>query len=377
VLPLLDPNLLQDGLNAAGFAALITGPQGQPQGFVITGGGVAPYSGAQFTGTAPGPAITYDANNCVTAIWVYTSGGANTLELTDTIPAANAAGVCTGGTWLFAGDGHLYTSELSPAFSRSQSHTGYTYKTTFGLFTDPTQTLGNLPPSSTLTPYQIVVILGPGITTIGAAAATTPSFVLLFEPPVPTPPAVLPLQNGIVDANGAIDPFYGANASGLQSCAAILAGSNTAYTSATPCFNSSAVAGSDYTIGFYSLNSSFQPVLLSAQMQRLNISISGVAVPVSYYPTITAVTPASASIAAGTATTVTTTWTLPPGAASDSQGLDLYNGSTHLFGYENNVAPTATSNGIPVPGLQLVPTTGTAHVNTVIGGLTVSTGTSF
>jgi hypothetical protein len=338
---------------------------------------VAPYSGAHFTGTAPGPAITYDANNCVTAIWVYNSGGANTQQLTDTIPASNAAGVCTGGTWLFAGDGHTYTSELSPAFSRSQTAGSFIYKTVFGLFTDPTQTIANLPPSSTPTPYELVIIFGPGITTIGAAAATAPSYVLLAAPPVPTPPAVLPEQNGIFDANGTIDPYYGANASGLQSCAAILAGSNTNYTSATPCFNSSALAGSDYTIGFYNLNSSFQPILLSQQMQRLNISIAAVAVPTSYYPTITAVTPASTSIAAGAATTVTTTWTLPLGATSDSQGLDLYNGSTHLYGYENNVAPTATSNGIMVPSLQLTPTNGSAHVNTIIGGLTVSTGTAF
>jgi PASTA domain len=374
---LLNQNLLNDGLNAAGFAMFITGPQGQPKGFMITGGGVAPYSGAHFTGTAPGPAITYDANNCVTAIWVYNSGGANTQQLTDTIPASNAAGVCTGGTWLFAGDGHTYESELSPTFSRSQSAGTFTYKTAFGLSTDPTQTLGNLPPSSTLTPYEFVAIAGPGITTIGAAGATTPSLVLLLAPPVPTPPAVLPEANGIVDADGTIDPYYGANAPGLQSCAAILGGANTSYTSATPCFNGNALAGSDYTIGFYTLNSSFQPVLLSQQMQRLNISITAVAVPISYYPTITGVTPASTSIAAGTATTVTTTWTLPLGATSDSQGVDLYNGSTHLFGNENELAPTATSNGIMVPSLQLTPTTGSAHLNTVIGGLNVSTGTAF
>jgi hypothetical protein len=378
VLTLLDPNLLENGLNAAGYAALVAGPQGQPQGFIITGGGVAPYSGAQFTGSAPGAAVTYDANNCVTSIWVYISSDNNTQELTDTIPTSNAAGVCTGGTWLFAGNGHTYNSELTPSFSKSVSALAngtVTYATSLQLYTDPSQSTGN--PASTVAPYVDAVVYGPGLTTVGAATATTPSYVLLAAPPVPTPPAVLPFGTAIVDATTyANDPYYGGG-DGLKSCAAILAGSNTNYTSATPCFNDSAVAGSDYTIAFYTLSSSLQPVLLAQQMQRINITLTGTSLPTSYYPTITAVTPSSASIAAGTPTTVTTTWTLPAGAADDSQGVTLLNGGTLIFTYENNLSPTATSNSISIPSLTAAPTSGSVHLGIFIGGLSVGTGVTF
>jgi hypothetical protein len=376
---LLDPNLLNNGLNAAGFAAQIGGPNGQPKGFIITGGGVGPYSGAQFTGSAPGPAVTYDANNCVTAIWVYISVQPNTAELTDTIPSSNAAGVCTGGTWLFAGNGDTYNSELTPGFGKSVSAlvNGTTqYSSSLQLYTDTSQTTGN--PASTVTPYMFALVYGPGITTVGAATATTPSYVLLAAPPVPTAPAVLASGNAIADAATVTnDPYYGGGDQ-LQSCAAILAGSNTNYTSSTPCFNGSAVAGSDYTIQFYTFNSSQQPVVLAQQMQRVNISLTGTAIPTSYYPTITGITPTSStSIAAGTPTTVTTTWTLPAGAVDDSQGVSLLNGGTLIFGNENNLSPTATSNSISVPSLTVAPTSGSVHVGIIIGGLSVGTGMPF
>lgn len=376
---LLDPNLLNNGLNAAGFAALLTGPSGQPAGFILSGGGVAPYSGAQFTGSAPGPAITYDANNCVTAIWVYISSDSNTEELTDTIPSSNAAGVCTGGTWLFAGNGDTYNSELTPGFGKSVSalvNGTTTYSASLQLYTDPTQTTGN--PSPTVAPYIFAAVTGPGITTVGAATSTTPSLVLLAAPPVPTPPAVLPSGNAIADATtGTSDPYYGGGDQ-LKSCAAILASANSNYTSSTPCLNNSAVAGSDYTIGFYTLNSSLQPVLLAQQMQRVNVSITSTVIPTSYYPTLTNITPSSASsIAAGAATTVTTTWTLPAGAVDDSQGVTLLSNGTEIFGYENNLSPTATSNSISVPSLTVAPTSGSVHVGIIIGGLSVGAGTTF
>jgi hypothetical protein len=369
----LDPNFLNDGLNATTFAAELTSPgNGQPAGFVLSGGGVGPYSGAAFTGAAPGPAVTYDANNCVTAIWVYLNTTANTWELTDTIPSSNAPGVCTGGTWLLAGDGHTYDSELTPGFGKFVSNGITTYSATLQLYTDPTQTTGN--PSSTVTPYVVAVVAGPGITTVGAATATTPSFVVLAAPPVPTPPAVLPFGNAIADATTYTNDVYYGGGDQLQTCSAIPAGA----ASATPCLNDNAVAGSDYVIAFYTLNSSLQPVLLSQQMQRVNISLTGVSIPTSYYPTITNVTPSSAaSIAAGAATSVTTTWTLPAGAIDDSQGISLMSGSTLIFSYENNLSPTATSNTISIPSLTVAPTNGSVHVKTIIGGLSVGSGTTF
>jgi PASTA domain len=370
--PLLDPNLLNNGVNAAGFAAQLGGPNGQPQGFILTGGGVGPYSGAQFTGSAPGPALTYDANNCITAIWVYISSQPNTAELTDTIPSSNTAGLCTGGTWRFAGNGDTYNSELTPGFGKFVGANGTTYSSSLQLSTNPMQTTGN--PSSTVPPYIFAAVFGPGITTVGAATATTPGLVLLAAPPVPTPPAVLPFGNAIADATtGTNDAYYGGGDQ-LQTCSAIPAGA----ASATPCLNNNAVAGSDYTIGFYTLDSNLQPVLLSQQMQRVNVSITGTAIPSSYYPTITNVTPSSsASIAAGTPTTVTTTWTLPIGAVDDSQGVTLLNNATTIFVYENNLSPTATTNVIKVPSLTVAPTSGSVHMNVIIGGLSVGTGTTF
>ena len=378
VSPFLTSNFLNDGDNATQFAALFAG---QPQGTVITGGGVAGYSGAPFSGSSPLPAVTYDVNNCVTSVWVYHSGSANSLLLTDTIPTSNAAGVCTGGNWLVAGDQHVYTSELFPRFYKSVSTLAggtVTYLTKFQLSNDSSQSTGN--PGYAGVPYNYIAITGPGITTIGAPTAASGTVLLLAPQPV-TAPAVLSPASGITFAPNYVtyDPYYGGGGS-LSSCAVILAGSNTNYTSATPCFNANAIAGSNYVINFVNVNlMSAVPTILSTQEQRLNITIGSVSLPTTYYPKITGVTPSSAaSVAAGTATSVVTTWTLAAGSTSDSQGASLSaaNG-TLLFTFENNVSPTATTNTISVPSLLVAPATGGVHVNTIIGGLAVTEATSF
>jgi hypothetical protein len=85
----------------------------------------------------------------------------------------------------------------------------------------------------------------------------------------------------------------------------------------------------------------------------------------------------AASIAAGTATTVTTTWTLPAGAVDDSQGVTLLSSGTLIYTYENNLSPTATSNTINIPSLTAAPTNGSVHLGIFIGGLSVGTGVTF
>lgn len=377
----LAPGFLNEGENAATFAMNFA--TGNPVGFTITGGGVAPYSGAQYTGpvgTLAGPAITYDANNCVTSIWVYLSNSNNTYQLVDTIPATNAAGTCTGGTWLFAGNGRNYSSELVAAFNQVQtqlSATGATYTTGLKLATLSNQTPDN---SAAAAPYTYVAVGGPGITTVGArqAGQADTGYVLLVAASVPPAPA-------IVNANNAIwnnttfqpDPYY-AGSSVLQSCAAILASSSRVYSSGTPCYDANLAAGSDYGIAFY--DAGFN--LLAIEEQRVNISPATTVVPTSYYPTITGVSPASVtSIPAGSTTTsVTVTSTAPAGSYNGTVTLDYsVTNVGNIYTNSVNVVPTTTPITTPfsVSGLSVAPTNGFAGTDDYIGGIHVSTGLQF
>ena len=381
---LLTTDFLDDGNDAAQQAALAVSPNGQPVGVTITGGGIAPYSYAPIPGPVgsgkAGPAVTYDANNCVSTIWVYFNLGPNPWELTDTVPAGNSAGVCTGGKWLAAGDGRLYNSELYVSFARGTTHLGGTpaYKTNFRFSTESSQTTSN-PNAAQLgyTAYTYVVIGGPGITSIGAtqgvSGATTGYYYLGAPPPV-TAPAVLQSENAIFNSQTfTVDEYYGGG-DALQTCAAILASGSSYYNNGTPCYNAGVVAGSDYGIAFY--DGSFN--LLAAQPARLTVTPAAVTVPTSYYPTITSITPAQASsIGAGAAATIVTAWTLPAGGTDDAQGASLSAGDTTLFQFENNLDPTATTNSISVPALTEAPTSGGVHINIIIAGLTVSASTGF
>jgi PASTA domain len=381
---LLTTDYLNDGNDAAQQAAIAVSQNGQPVGVTITGGGVAPYSYAPIPGAVgagtPGPAVTYDANNCVSTIWVYFNLSPDPWELTDTIPTTNSAGACTGGKWLTAGDGRTYQSQLSVSFARGTTHVGGTptYKTNFRFITESSQTTSN-PNAAQLgyTAYTYVVVGGPGITSIGAtmgvSGATTGYYLMGPQSPV-TAPAVLPPENAIYNTQTyAIDEYY-ASGDVLQTCAEILASGSSYYNNGTPCYNSGVVAGSDYGTAFY--DASFN--LLAWQEARLTITPAAVSVPTSYYPIITSITPAQASsIVAGTAATIVTDWTLPAGGADDSQGASLSAGDTPIFNFENNLDQTATTNSISVPALTLQPTSGGAHINIIIGGLTVSASTGF
>jgi hypothetical protein len=382
VTALLAPGFLNDGENAAAYSSTL--PANNPIGFTISGGGVAPYSGAQYTGpagTLPGPAVTYDANNCVTSIWVYVSTSNVTVQLVDTIPTTNAAGTCTGGTWLFAGDGRTYASELGAAFSQVQtqlSATGATYIIGVKLSTQSNQTPDN--PAATA-PYTYAGIVGPGLTTVGLyqGGQADQGYVLLVAATVPAPPVIPNVRNAIFNNTTYQADTYYAGSTILLSCAAIVATGSTGYNSGTPCYDSNLVAGSDYGIGFY--DAGFN--LLAIEEQRINISPATTVVPTSYYPTITGVSPASvAAIATGsTATSVTVTSTAPAGSSDGAVSLlySITNLGTIFDTTQNVILPATTplTTTFSVSGLSVAPTTGFAGMDDYIGGLHVSTGYQF
>jgi hypothetical protein len=379
---LLTPTgFLHDGLTASAWSTQFAA--NEPVGFVITGGGVAPYSGAQYTGalgTPAGPAVPYDANNCVTSIWVYISDDNTTLQLVDTIPATNAADVCTGGTWLFAGDGRAYQSELVAKFHRAQtelSPTGGTYTATLNPGTQSNQTTDN---SAAVAPYTYVAIAGPGITTVGAwqSKQADTGYFFLVAAPVPAAPAIVNSNNAIFNfTTFQVDYYYGGG-SALQSCAAIVASGSIYYDTGTPCYDGNMVAGSDYGIGFLDVDFN----LLALEEQRLNISPAATVVPTSYYPTITAVSPASAaSIPAGSTTTsVTVTTTEPAGSYNGDVGVILsVTNVGNIFSADTDITPTTspTTTTFSVSGLSLSPTNGTIGISDLIGGILVGSGWNF
>jgi hypothetical protein len=382
VAALLAPSFLNDGENAVTFANNFA--TNNPVGFSVAGGAVAPYSGAQYTGpigTLAGPAITYDANNCVTSIWVYSNvSNVTTQQLVDTIPATNAAGTCTGGTWLYAGDGRTYSSALTATFQQVQtqlSAAGATYTTGLSLHTLSNQTPDN---SAATAPYTYVAIGGAGFTTVGAqqGGQADTGYVLLVAPPLPPAPAIVSPNNAIWNNTlFQLDPYYAGSAV-LQSCAAILASGSKAYSSGTPCYDANLVAGSDYGIAFY--DAGFN--LLALEEQRVNISPATTMVPTSYYPTITGVSPASAtSIPAGsTTTTVTVTSTAPAGSIGGAVSLNYSVTNVGVI-YANtmDVTPSTTpiTTAFSVSGLSVAPTNGFAGTDDFIGGIHVMTGYQF
>jgi len=120
--------------------------------------------------------------------------------------------------------------------------------------------------------------------------------------------------------------------------------------------------------------------LIAAQEERINLSLNAVAIPASFYPRVTSITPVSAaSIPAGTTSTITTTWTRAPALANDNQACALYDGSgARIFVFENDhLTATQTSNSITVSGLGVSPAGGSCGIGTQIGGLAIATTVSF
>ena len=314
ITPLIDPSFLLDGTGASAFISASATGQTLGIGTVLSGGSLAPYTGGAFSGQLPGPSATFDANNCVKTLWVLNNlNAASGFEVIDTLPAGNAPGVCTGGTWTFAGTQRNYGDAFRGRFDRYFSSLGSTSATlvqTFQLGFNASESTGN--PGASGTPYAYINVTGPGLATIGNPAAAVGT-VQIIAPAVPTPPATLPLQSAIND------PYYGGVNGGtslLSSCTDIVNGSNPNYTSATPCFNANVTGGSDYLVQFFDAAAGF----ITAQEERINLSLNAVAIPATFYPTITTITPSSsASVPAGTTSTITTTWTSPDAVSNDDQ----------------------------------------------------------
>jgi hypothetical protein len=287
----------------------------------------------------------------------------------------------TGGKWEWAGNGRTYQSEIYPKFDKVQATIGGTptYVTSFYINTKASDTDAN---TSQTAPYHTVFIYGPGLTNVGAPNATAPGWAALRPPTSIT--NIPQTQNELLGIsepagnptgpNGAVDLYYNGS-DALQSCQAILNGTglgNGAYTQNTPCYNSAVAAGSDYVVTFYYNGNQVG----GAQQVRFPISLGGVALPTSYYPTITSVTPASTAIplAGGS---VTTTWTLALGATDDSQGIYLSGAAGTLFQLEQNLTPTVLTSTISVTALSSAVVNGNSHLNTVIAGFNVGTNVNF
>lgn len=352
--PLFDAAFLHNGATKPyAVSGLLSGAKAVPVGSKFVSGGLAPYPGRPLTGATPGTdVVTYDANNCVTSIW--TNYGLNgivqdSILLKNAIPAGNAAGVCSGGTWTIAGNQRNYTSRITSQFMKLNPGTTITYKTGFAFKTEVAETISNLNP--TLQPkYTNVTISGPGITTMSNTSGTNGTVNLI--------PAAYPLHSyNLIDdpvyGSQSANPYYPGKLEGdnqLRDCSQLTLGvvdSNWGKTptTATPCLNMAAVVvGGDYTIKFYN-----GATLLETDMQRLDVA--PVSIPTSWFPTITSVTPAgSAMTTAGG--TVTANWTMPTGASANAVFLNINDKNiSTLMNVQSLVSPTATSGSVTVPAL--------------------------
>ena len=370
--PYLDSSFLVNGMNKSTFITqTLAGNTFQVGVPFNTNAGLSPY--------ARNPAstnVTYDANNCVTAIWVSVGprGSENNWLMKDVIPPSNAAGVCTGGTWTWAGNSSNYYIELVGLYQKYTSTVGGTpsYTATFQFSTDTSQTTGaGVAVSPAPTHFATATISGPGLATFGNKTAATGS-VTIIAPPVPTPPAVLQTQLSIND------PYYGTSAQGsstLSNCSNVISGVAGNFgatpTTNTPCFNSLAIGL--FTIQFYDAANT----LLDTQQQYISAAISTSSVSTSWYPTITSVTPSSTSIVTGTS--ITTTWTLPPTATSDYQSVSLTDSTgTLIYTIDAGVSPvTALTKTYIVPTLTTTPVSGNSGILTEVAGYKIGTGVGF
>lgn len=394
LMPYFDATYLNNGRNRATEIAnmLNGGPEEAiPVGTTFFSGGLAPYSGGPLGAAATaGPNITYDANGCVTSFWAYFGMAGmvrETVLMKATIPGTNAPGVCTGGTWSIAGNQRNYTSRVTSLFFKQDGAT-LTYNTGFRLETASAETTSNNTATRVAVPYTSVEITGPGITTMAAPNGTNGT-VTLIGTYTPNFSISNTINDPFYGATSTSNPYYPGKTRGeasLFNCAQMTIGVaggwwNIAPTGATPCLNMVAVvAGGDYTITFKDANGA----ILEKDMQRLDFAPTSV--PTSWYPTITNVTPAGATLtAAGGMETIA--WTMPTGAFANAIELNVQdtNGS-FLMSARPRVRETATSATVTVPALPAVPTpnpnglTGLPGANmsyavviTSIGGVFVTT----
>lgn len=366
---LLDITFLSDGLNKTAYLTETGAGNTIPYGTTITGGGIAPYSGAP----GGGPNATYDANNCVTSVWVQLSlNGMNTgsIELLDT---GFATPTCTGGTWTIAGNQRDLKSKVYAEYVLYEL-TGHVP------FIKPTLAL-DIPNAQALT-YDTVTVSGPGLVTLGAQTTLSPVTL------VPTA-TNLNVSNTIEDSyygdGGSItsngNPYTGGieGTDELNSCAWIGTNPNGwgPSSSGTPCFNGDVVPGSDYTFRFYSGGTG--GTLLETDIERLHGSPftalqNMAAVQQGLYPSVTSVTPACTIIPV-TGASVTANWTMTSGAYLNGVFLNLndINWGTVNNTWNFNLPSNATSATLTVGSML---TGAPRPTNCVVGVFTTNNDTS-
>ncbi|NOT98442.1 MAG: hypothetical protein HOO97_05045, partial [Sideroxydans sp.] len=361
--PFVDATFLSNGVNKANhLTGILTGPNARPVGTKFVSGGLAPYSGAPYTGVSPGASVVFDANNCVTSMWVYFGVNGlvrDTVLLKNSIPGTNVAGVCTGGTWTLAGNQRAYTSRVTSIFMRFNFGAQTMSKTGFQLETSSAETTSNTS-TPVAVPYASVTFSGPGITTLGNPNGSNGTVTLIgaYTPSIHTNNTI---DDPYYGSTSNFNPYYPGQLEGsntLRDCAQMSTtqnngGWNVTPTNSTPCLNMAAVvAGGDYTIKFYSgLNAT--GTLLETDMQRLDVAPTSI--PSSWFSTINSVTPAGGSMTAAGGT-VTASWTLANGAVSNYLSLNIndINIST-LMNAGIMIAPSATAGSVVVPSLPAVP----------------------
>lgn len=349
----LTAGFLYDGANQADFSTGIINPAlanyYAPVGTKFLIGGLAPYSGAPYAGSAPASNVTFDGNQCVSSLWVY-SGRNGFVSSEMNLVNVGQDSSCNGGTWSFAGNGRQFAAYVAPSFFRIQLPTPV-YRSGLNLVTLSAQAALSNSPN-----YTSVNISGPGITTKGSQSATTGSVDIARADP------------SLSATNTINDSFYGATSlnaySGLiegtnqlLDCALMTVGANTngnwdpVATLNSPCLNSSAAkAGSDYVITV----KDSQGATIEKFMHRLAVAPT-TSIPVGWYPTITSITPAGNTVghSGGTAAL---SWTLPSAAQAVKANVNVNDaGIRTLRNAWNSVGSTATTTTLVVGTLPNLP----------------------
>lgn len=320
--PLIDVSFLDDGQSGATFLTQSGLGNEFPLGETVTGGAIAPYSSAPFTGVTPAPNATFDAGNCVTSVWVHIANhGVNLgsgmqggiIKLIDT--GYNPT-TCLGGSWTIAGNQRNYKSTvLAESWSGAASRSG------LHLHVPNTSTAAS---SRQPNPYTKAVIGGAGLVAYG-------DWQINGNNATPIPVTLTPADPNLNSDSYIQDPYYSSSTpnsyyaadgstgiegnSLLVSCTWVASHTSGwgAATPTTPCFNANAVAGSDYTVSFYN-----GATLVETHMERLQVTPPA-SVPASWFATITGVSPAGST----SPISVTVNWTKPTGSYSNAVLLNM------------------------------------------------------
>lgn len=355
----LDASFKQDGATGSVFANWVAlGPNSGVHGSsgaygatsVFKYAGLAPYAA---NSASVLPSITYDGNNCVTAVWGYTSINGHLRGSSLMKNTGFNTTTCLGGTWTWAGDQRNYDSSIhTHAFQWNDAG-----KTVVNELILDTQ-------SSSVNAFGSVTFSGPGLVTYGNQTTEAPVLLVKADP-------TLSDRNIINDPyyrNTVANSYYSGTGgiegtSHLRSCAFLAAHpTGTPWsqtpTAATPCYNNNVAAGSNYTVSFYS-GTDGATGLLETHLDQLAVSPNAV-FPTSWFPTGT-VTPSASPLVQGA--TVTVNWTIPSGAISARTHLNLNDttGQT-VYNFWHGNFQTTTSRIITIQAMPAAAAVGNQYV---------------